>query len=528
MITGKIKWITERNIFYALLGFNVFMMLTVKFYPSMDGPSHLYNSKLIAHLLKGDSPAINEFYTLNKMIIPNWTSHFILSLFNLFLPAWVAEKILLVFYLCGISISFRLLIKQLCPDNPAMSLFIIPFAYSFLFYLGFYNYCLSFVFLFFTLFYWLKNAATSQPLKYVWLFVLLMGTYFSAVLTFSVLVFCLGLLIMAGAIERYSAGLQLTLLSRKTVKELLLLLAISLPGLVLSAFFIHSTHLSGSNNGYTTGDLIKWLNDVRCIIVYEYPREEKWTAQFLHVIIVVFSISLFTRFRDRDFRFEWRMLCKSDLFIIPLLLVLFLYFKVPNDANAGMMSDRFCLLVYMFLIVWISSQYLPYRVSQWVVGLIIFFQIGLLFNRHNGMIRDLNKDAGVIYNASKYMEENSIVLPVNLSDNWIETHFSSYLGIDKPLVILENYEATVGWFPVRWNDPALPRVKLGESDGFANLGWNSNLKSAHIKQIDYVFLYGNTAKVNDSTWTQLKSTLDKHYLLIFSSADHYAVVYKKN
>jgi hypothetical protein len=165
-------------------------------------------------------------------------------------------------------------------------------------------------------------------------------------------------------------------------------------------------------------------------------------------------------------------------------------------------------------------------VSKVFIILIIVFQVGLLFKRQNGTIIGLNKDATAIYNASEYIEANSIVLPVNMSDNWIEPHFSNYLGVDKPLIILENYEASLGWFPVKWNTRQMPRLKLGEFDAISGVHWLSNSESTQVKQIDYVFLYGNTKKINDPDWSELKSIINKSFKLVFSSSDNYIAIYK--
>jgi hypothetical protein len=161
------------------------------------------------------------------------------------------------------------------------------------------------------------------------------------------------------------------------------------------------------------------------------------------------------------------------------------------------------------------------------VLLIIIFHTGLLFKRQNGSIRALNKNATTIYNASKYIEANSIVLPVNMSDNWIDPHFSNYLGVDKPMVILENYEAAIGWFPVKWNIPALPRFMLGDFDKINGIQWMSNHQSTQTKLIDYVFLVGNTNKMNEQNWAELKAVLIKNYKLVFATEDNYVVIYKR-
>jgi len=114
-----------------------------------------------------------------------------------------------------------------------------------------------------------------------------------------------------------------------------------------------------------------------------------------------------------------------------------------------------------------------------------------------------------------------------MSDNWLEPHFSNYLGVDKPLIILENYEASVGWFPVKWNTQKLPRIKLGTFDTINGIQWMSNTQSNQIKQIDYVFLYGSTNKIDDQSWAELNAELAKNFRPVFNSENNYIIIYKR-
>lgn len=518
------KWVTEKKVFYAILILNILLLFSVRFYPSMDGPSHLYNSNLIGHLIIEDSSVLDNYFILSNAILPNWIGHFVLSLFNIFIPAWLAEKALLVLYLLGISVSFRFLIKQLCPENIILSVFIFPFAYSFLFHLGFYNYCLSFIFLFSTLAYWIKNYESEIYLKYIILFILLLLTYFSAILTFFFLGLCLGLFTISYSFKNYRSN-NYSLTVKRIAGELILLFLTSLPCLIFSIIFINSVAFLHSKEYITTVELLKWLNDVRCIIVYNYIGEEKLTEQFLHIAVAIVSISLFIRFYNIKYLAHRDVFRISDVLIIPLIFTLILMFTVPNGSNAGMMSDRYCLLAFIFFITWVSSQPLPKVVSYFFMILIITLHTSLIFKQRYGTIKNLDKNAIVIYKAAEYIEENSVVLPVNMSDNWIEPHFSNYLGVDKPLVILENYEASVGWFPVKWNTKEMPRLKLGEHDRINGIQWASNINSPHTKQIDYVFLYGNLNKVNEPKWSDLKAVLKKYYILVFTD-DNYVAIFK--
>jgi len=126
----------EKFLFLIVVLLNIIPVLSYTYFPTMDGPAHLYNSNLITHLLFEDNQQLHEFYKLNTIAVPNWIGHFILSFFNLFLPAFLAEKILLLIYFVGLPYSFRRLIITINPKAVFVSYFIFPFTYSFLFFIG--------------------------------------------------------------------------------------------------------------------------------------------------------------------------------------------------------------------------------------------------------------------------------------------------------------------------------------------------------------------------------------------------------
>ena len=518
-------WLKESYVFYGVLLINLILISTIRFYPSMDGPAHLYNSNLICHLIKGDCSSLSDFFVLNRMPIPNWTSHFILSAFGYILPVWLADKILLYFYIIGLAISFRLLINKICPGN-YLSVFIFPFTYSFLFHLGFYNYCLSFIFLFFTLYYWLKTKNEQSTKKYIILSLLIVLAYFSNVLTYCFLGLCLGLFILAFEITDYSEKRLILFSIKRTLKKLFQLFLISLPSLVLLIIFYKTTTFFPSESSNSVNELTKWINDVRALIVYDYLREEKITQQFFHIMIAIVSISVFLRFQNNNLKNFTKRINEFDIILIPVMIALILLYIIPNGSNAGMMSDRFCLMFFILLVIWVASQPLPKKVSQLFMILIIILHFALLFKHQNKTIKVLNNDALIIEEASKYIEPGTLVLPVNMTDNWLEVHFSNYLGLNKPIVILENYEAAVGWFPVKWNFNKLPEIMLGDKKSISGIQWITNPNSIKTKQIDYVFLYGNISKINDPKWEELKKTLLSHYRLIYTSNNRYIGLYK--
>jgi hypothetical protein len=266
------------------------------------------------------------------------------------------------------------------------------------------------------------------------------------------------------------------------------------------------------------------VNDVRALIVYSYAGEENITQQFLHIMIVVASISIFLRFQNYFSKKLTAVIHKEDIIVVPILIALILLYRIPNGSGAGMMSDRYCLLFFMVSLVWVCTQPIPKGAGQFAMALILVFHLNLLFT-HEGTIRNLNKDAKMFENAAKYISSGSIVLPVDMTNNWLETHFGDYLGIDKPLVILENYEANEGYFPVQWNSGKIPKITINVKatvDGFHRF---KNINTKKIKQIDYIILYGSDIKIDDPESKKIKDLLSENYKLIYSSDNRYINLY---
>ncbi len=525
MINKSILAVQEsKYFFYSILLLNIIFLCFTKFYPSMDGPAHLYNSKILLELVKGNQ-TLSEFYTINKLPIPNWTGHFILLMFQSFLPAWIAEKILLIFYVAGMAISFRYLIKVLNPENTSLSILIFPFIYSFLFHLGFYNFCISFIFLFTTLGFWLRNNTSTKPYFLNILFLLITITYFSNFIMFGFLGLTIGLYILYFSYKEYINNKDFQIAIKFALKKLGVFLLVSLPGLILLLIFFNNIQFFPSNQSYSIKELLKWINDARPFIVYDYSGEEIITEQYFHVLLTLLAFSFIPSVNQSASK--KLLIEKVNIIAIPLILTIILLFITPNGSGAGMMSDRYCLMLFIFGLILIVSRPTKIKINNIVILIFVVLHIGLIFKHLNGTIKKLDKDAIAINDTEKYISENAIVLPINLSDNWLEPHFSNYLGINKPVIILENYEASVGWFPVKWNSETMPKILLTDKESICGIHWPSNAKSSKNKQIDFVLLYGNQEKINDSKWQELRDILSTNFKIKYKSSDNYVLLYER-
>lgn len=508
------SYTTEKHFFFLVLFVDCFMVSTIRFYPTMDGPSHLYNSNILVNLVLHPSSNLHQFFALNTIPVPNWISHLALSILSILCPAWLAEKIFILSYIIGLSLSFRLLIQQLSSEKTGLSLLIFPFAHSFLFHSGFYNYAVSFIFLFLTLWYWLKHHQNLKSKKYFVLFFLLTLTYFSAIITYAVTGCLLGLFTIADHFRNRHLN--------KLGKDLFLLFLISLPTLICAVLFSRSMPETQAAVAIPTDDIpiIKWITEIRCLIVFDYGGEAKLTSILFYLMLIMALVTGYKRTSVKS------VLTNSDMLLPAILGSLLLLLIVPDDAGAGMMSARFCHLFFLLLICWLAAQSFHKYLTVAFVLVVIGIHFGLVFKRHNGNLRTLNQKAVDITNAAQCMEENSIVLPVYLDDRWSEKHFSNYLGIKKPLIILENYEASVGWFPVKWNMANMPSLELQQYSRLNKISWPTNPNAVNKSQVNYVCVYGDSKKINLPGWIDLHFILTKQAELIYHSADEYVAVYR--
>ena len=158
-IKDRIKPITgllsERNLFLLILTLNLIPILISGYVPTMDGAAHLYNANMLKEMLVGNE-FLNQYFSVNPEIIPNWSGHFILGALQVVLEGVWSEKVLLLSMMIGLPLSFRFLLSQIHPTGKIWSITIFPFTYSFVFALGFYNFCFAFIPFFLAIGYWHK------------------------------------------------------------------------------------------------------------------------------------------------------------------------------------------------------------------------------------------------------------------------------------------------------------------------------------------------------------------------------------
>jgi len=128
----------------------------ITYFPSQDGPSHLYNAQILKEYNNSDYK-FSEYYDLNLKIFPNWFSHAFLAGLMYVFPPLIAEKLLISIYIILFPLSLFYLINAVNKGNTSFGILGFLFIYNYLFHMGFYNFALSIPLFFFVLGYWWKN-----------------------------------------------------------------------------------------------------------------------------------------------------------------------------------------------------------------------------------------------------------------------------------------------------------------------------------------------------------------------------------
>jgi hypothetical protein len=515
------RYFNERTLFYTVLVIMCLPALTMKYFLTLDGPSHLYNSVVIRELLLGKSPLITYFYEFNPVITPNWTGHFIMAVLGLVFNGWMTEKIFILLYLALLPLSFRYLVLSVAPGNRNLSYLIFPFSYTFLFQCGFFNFCLAFILMFFTAGWWYRRQERLNAGNLIILALLLGVTWFSHSIVFAVTGAMLGLLTLASCIKENKS---LKMFVAALIRRWAALLLAAVPAIVLMIHFLAGTNVNSPGVEVTKTELWLWLLYVKPLVVSNTDKEYVVTTLFTAVYLAIIIYTIIRRIRLIRTSSFVEAFEVSDGVLLLSLFALVLLFTVPANSGAGVMSDRLVAIFFMTWVTWLALQPLSGWLHKAVTGSTLVLTLVLLaghfqaFSHFSGRAESFRRLSG-------YIGKEAIVLPVNWTGSWNLGHAAGYIGTDKPMVLLDNYETITTWFPLQWKAEGFPKVLMGNREWVEDTWWYSNHKSHEIRRIDHVVLYGRTERLDEPGKADLKKVLFDQYYLAYRSPDGFFLLF---
>ncbi|NJK97820.1 MAG: hypothetical protein HC905_25525 [Bacteroidales bacterium] len=429
--------------------------METKYFITLDGPSHLYNANLIKELISGNHPLLTSLFRINPVPVPNWSGHFIMAVSHLFFSAFISEKIVLVLYLILTPLFFRKTILFFAPKNRWTTYFIFPFLHNHLFYFGFINMSLGIMFMFITISYFLHKCG-RKSIKHIFvLSLLLCCLYFSHIMLFMITIaLLLGLSVFFTDTGKWNGKLLIRNIREFRFRLYRLLIA-SVPWLLLTYFYFLKIDSIEKQPRTDLGELVKWITDIRPMLTICYcDHLIIYTRILLGLFVALLFVNLYftlkknTENTPSGIALNINLPGPSLLFAFFTISFLFLYLLVPN---AIMMSDRLILLFYIFMVCWLAL--LKYPRALQIVSLIILLAVHFRFLAyHTASMKEASKNVEEIEEIANFIKPDNLVLALNYSDNWLYAHSTAYIGVNKPVIVLENYEASIAWFPLRWNE----------------------------------------------------------------------------
>lgn len=519
--------LSERNLFILFSIANLIPVCLTSFIGSLDGPQHLYVSNIIAQLWKGNE-SYQQFYLMNQPIIGNVMGNYMLAICNLFLPAWLAEKMFIITYLVALTSGFRYLVISIKGSSGYLTLIIFPFSYHLLFMMGYYNFSLAIAIMFISIGYWLRYYKNFTLKRILILFLLFTITYYTHVFVFAFL------LLIIGFQTTYNFVVEIGNKEKQVVKKYLkragIALACAIPGLFFSYLYLSKLPVMNPS-GITTNEFAHWKNlfDLKILIGF-VDYEEVLYTRILFITLMVLCIwiiakrilLLIKQFRAGT-RHSFNIFELNDFWFGIAVVFLGLYLYFPNNMS---FSFRITVLIVFIIILWIAVQDFNPKYAILPIAVVLYCGIYLriVYVKYQ---RPLDRQITEIHSLEKLIPENTLIMTANYSDNWILYHVQNYLGTEKPIIDLRS-PAVSELFAVNWNHKKRPFTFVGakESGIFTGL-WN-NPESSPVMIAQYIAVIDYVHFLRFSDDDKVKKILARDYQVLYVSKSKIVALFKFN
>ena len=456
---------------FALLILHILPIWLFTYFPSQDGPAHIYN----AYVLKSfhdfeEGKLMRQYYQLNLTLFPNWFTHAFLALCMYVVSPLFAEKILLSLIVTSLPLSLFYFLNAVQKGKDMYGFLGFLFSYHYLLHMGFYSFSMSVSLFFWTLGYFMKHKSEMSFRKIGILNMLCIATYFCHILSYGLLILSL---ILIYIISFHKKPLR--------VIEFFFYM---LPLLFIMANYLLSNGSTESDPNFsliqiweriTSHDRWSYLLDTKSL-VYFTDSHLIITRLMLFMLGTLLTYTLYIRIRQME------ILSQVNLFLPVFIIFTAIYFIMPSSMmSGGWINDRINLFMFPVLLPFLNQDFHRY-IRRTLIALMVMFALAHLaiscyyYYPLNNMMQEFTS-------ATKLVQKNKSVLglfgdrspnvdnvPTITHEEFVEpfTQITSYYCLENGCVDLVNYEAKYNYFPVNWKEKRPKKIdyvvtwRLGE------------------------------------------------------------------
>jgi hypothetical protein len=520
----------EYYFFYTLLLLAISIIILPKFYLTGDGPSHVYNAKILLDYVTNHQRAFYKpFYEMNRQLDPNWTSQILLAIMLKVLPYWLADKCFQIVYVCLFAYGFRYLVKAIAANTNTLSLLFYPFCFTLPFQMGFYNYCLALSILFFLLGFFIKNYNQAYGLVQLKLMLgtlLLALTHGMVVTHFMLIVFLLLL------IETISYIKSKTPLS-KIVNVLSPICVAFFPAILIIISFAMRQGLATTPHPLSALQKLKNFASLYCC--QSTSKLEAIPAMAFGIGLVCIAIYIIIKNNCTSTRLR-------NTFLLFAVYTFIAYINAPNTLGyAGGTDIRLAFLPPLFIVFALSTYQISIGFNKIILGFACIIQCSFLAIRYAPVL-SASKEVGELLKIEKNIAPQKNILSIQFNTHGTHhqmeldnsfLHVFDYIGAmaNHQNIILNNYEADLNYFSLRWRigmNPrnTMPNIIIGKAPTWQQI---KNYTNATKQNIDYIIIQKDVRKnnININADKIVIDSIENNYLMIEKKSTLGIYLYQK-
>jgi len=522
--------------FGIVLALHLVPVWTVHYFPTQDGPAHVYNTAQFLTLLAGD-PLSSRYYATNLHPFPNWATTVLFAGFLRIVSAVTAEKFVVSLYVLGLPLSERYLLTGRRAGAGWLGWLTLPLVYNDFLHRGFYNFLLGIVVMCLVVGYWLRHRSRPSPARLATFCALATLLYFCHLVAFGAAGIALGILTvsaLAGVDRMTAAPNGSPAAARREWRRAVLWMLCLLPGVILALQFVLSQHGSPSYSNYRW-KTVAW-------VFYAVTAAENTPIHLIASMLVpaLWGAGLAYVVWSRHAPLKWY----RDEFLVCSLTLAVLYIVLPEAlAGGSFLNPRLALLALLLAVPFFAC--VPFgaearRLMIAAAGCLALLLV-MLNVRLNWSLQDMVEE---YLSAGAGLKPNRTLVSVCLADEGCGagtrpgrlrmsplTHASGYIATFRHLIDLSNAQAHLTYFPVRYVPLTDPMPFQNVVEGGHGRRWVPLLPGYSLATggvIDYVLLWGleDAGKRGDDT-TELMSWLERDFQLSMTSSRGRVRVYTR-
>lgn len=459
-------------LYILLLTAHIGLVWVLPYFPTQDGPSHIYNLVILDDLLHGGKEW-GEFFTYKLHAVPNLGFHLIAyPLLQLF-PPLITEKIFITIHILLMGACVPFFLRSF--DKPVfpLSFLVFPVIFNFNLMMGFYSYTIAIpLFLLAVSISW-KFRDCSIHCKFVMTNLMGFVLYYFHLIPFIFFLLFLGLM---------------GLLDADTLKERFthFLKTITITSPLILNLFMYLT------NGNTSQDYSYQLSPSRFfelsseLFMFSTPSFSPW--QLIPAAILMFLMYLLLK--ETIIKSGSATVSERLLFSM-VLTMLIIYFFAPFSFGGGsFFNERFPWVIFLILLPLLHAPEtgISRHISMIVVASVFLMVNSIIFWQQNAIIKSFVSGLHVEIPKRAFVMTYKAKTP-----QWSRVdplmHAISYYCISNKYVDIGNYETQLDYFPIRFQKD-LPSFPFPEQIVFNP----ETIKWPNHPSIQYIFGWNVTKK----------------------------------